>query len=348
MLRSHRHSPFFVLLILFVGLSACKNETPTANEKTPFSQPPTNELTVFENGLYAVTDEGLYRRPVGDTSAEWISLGMAEKEVKDVVFLTGDRLLVATRISDFGSGIPSLYLSEDGGEHWQTYMNNYGGEEGKYTWVGDMTTPSQPSDTVYSRVSGSTVVRSINGGKTWNLINGQWDYWGGFASFLEISPYHKNNIWTGGSNAIFQGYLIKSTNKGKSWEQVTPPVSATINDILLNPTESDSVLAATGYGIFRTADGGQNWQVAYKDIDIRTMAHSARNPETIYASGKNDSGTLFFAKSTDFGETWQQVQIPDAPSGIVVNDMISVMAGGQEVLYFGTNKGVFSYRPEEE
>lgn len=194
-MRSRRNSTFLVLFVLLVGLSACKNETPTASEKTPFAQPPTNELTVFENELYAATDEGLYRRPVGDSGTEWTSLGMAEKEVKDVVFLTGDRLLVATRISDFGSGIPSLYLSEDDGELWQSYMNNYGGEEGKYTWVGDMTTPSQPSDTVFARVSGPTVVRSVNGRKTWKVLFGQWDVVGASAVLVKVA---RSSIWAGG------------------------------------------------------------------------------------------------------------------------------------------------------
>ncbi|MDZ7704111.1 MAG: hypothetical protein U5L04_06465 [Trueperaceae bacterium] len=47
--------------------------------------------------------------------------------------------------------------------------------------------------------------------------------------------------------------------------------------------------------------------------------------------------------SSDFGESWQTVEYEDGPTGIRVNDMVSLEVNGREVLYFGTNQGVYSY-----
>lgn len=61
------------------------------------------------------------------------------------------------------------------------------------------------------------------------------------------------------------------------------------------------------------------------------MTHSPRNLLIIYASGSNTTGKLFVLVSADFGDTWQTIEMEDGPTGI------------REVLYFGTNNGVYSY-----
>lgn len=52
-----------------------------------------------------------------------------------------------------------------------------------------------------------------------------------------------------------------------------------------------------------------------------------------------------FFRSDDFGETWEEKVLGRKLSSVSVNDMISIMIDGMEILYLGTNKGVFSYVP---
>ena len=305
-----------------------------------------NNLSTSEGFTYTATDSGLYRRKTEDTNS-WNSLSLQQKDVLDIVFLPNNKWLAALRIEDFSEGIPSLYLSSNQGENWQSYMNNYGGENGKYTWVGAIATASKHSDTVFARVSGTTVAQTLNGGKTWKPVNGQWNYWGGSAVLMKADPYHKNRVWAGGANAFSLPYLLKSEDSGDTWNQlpILENTEAIVYDIATHPAKASTVLA--GLGIIRkSTDGGQSWSTVNNEFGTLTFTHSARNPEVVYASGRNTDGTLFFAASQNFGDSWEIVEMSDSPAGVQVNDMVSVMEDGQEVLYLGTNNGVFSYRFE--
>lgn len=67
-----------------------------------------------------------------------------------------------------------------------------------------------------ARGSGLMVARSLNGGESWNLINGKyWDLWGGHSILLETDPYYKKRIWAGGSDPYGLAYLLKSTDAGE-------------------------------------------------------------------------------------------------------------------------------------
>lgn len=304
-----------------------------------------NKLNLFEENIFAASDSGLYR--MKKATDDWTSLGLTEEEVLDIAFLQDNKWLVAIRISDFSSGIPSLYLSSNEGQSWQTYMNNYGEETGKYTWIQSLATISKPSDTLFA-IGGQAYVRSLNGGKHWELLGKRWDLWGEL-KFLIADSYHKGHIWIGGRNALSLPILAQSTDNGDTWQGLKiaeEGVETTVRDLWVAPEDTSTILITTG-GIQRSADGGQNWQPVFEEAFISTFTHSARNPEVVYASGENADGTLFFAASRDFGDSWEMVEWEDSPAGVEVNDMATVMVDGREVLCLGTNNGVFTYRFEE-
>lgn len=350
-------NPILVVLLFIAFAAGCATDPgeKIENQKKPFNQFPTRSLTVYEGFAYAGTDSGLYRKPINPNNTEWAPLGLHTKKVLNVVFLSGNKWLAAVRISDFGEGIPSLFLSANQGQSWQAHMGNYGGETGKFTWVGAINSPAPPSDTVFARVGGRTVVRSVNGGDSWGVLNGQWDSWGGTAALVKVDQYHPDRIWAGGSNAIFQPHLVKSEDGGKTWTNLSSNLQiienaifeAEVNDIIVNPDQSSQLLLGLSVGVFRSTDEGASWDSVFTKASIETFAMSPDKPVQIYASGQNTAGSLFFVQSNDFGDTWQQVTVPGAPDGIRVNDMVSVMAEGREVLYFATNKGVYSYNFEE-
>jgi hypothetical protein len=53
------------------------------------------------------------------------------------------------------------------------------------------------------------------------------------------------------------------------------------------------------------------------------------------------------AISEDYGDSWEIETYEESPGGIQTNDMIVTEVNGNEKIYFGTNKGVYSYRFEE-
>lgn len=300
-------------------------------------------LNNFNGSVYAATQSGLYRTSLRNNKNSWKSIGLQKDTVLNVVFLPGNRLLASVRISDCCSGIPSLFLSANGGQSWQSYMNNYGGPTGKVTWVETMAEASKPSDTLFTQTAaGGSVAWSVDGGKHWKMVHGSWNDWGGFGILLFIDPYKKSIIWAGGSNAFSGPVLIKSKDYGSTWERKEKGLGG-VGDLIVNAHYPDQVLVAA-VGIAKSMDDGNSWHyISSVHFSASTFEYSARNPMIIYVSGQNKNGTLFFAASRDFSDTWKTVTMPNSPTGITINDMVSVMQNGHEALYFGTTKGVYSY-----
>lgn len=313
-----------------------------------------NNLSIFKERLYAATDSGLYMSSTVDGSAHsWTSLGLEKKKIIDMVFLLNNKFLAAIFVPG-GTGESSFFLSADQGQTWKPHMGNYGGEDGKWTWVESLAAASKPSDTLFARSNGPTIARSTDGGKSWSLVKGSWDSWGGAAVLVQVDPYHTGRVWAGGVNHISLPYLFKSTDGGTTWEKLenAGTTAQVCYDVVTHPENEGLVLAGfagakeEALQIRKSVDGGQTWKTVLEDIGVLTLENSVRNAEGIYASGRNTEGTPFFVASTNFGDTWEMVQMEESPTDIQVNDMVSMMVGGEEVLYLGTNKGVYSYRFE--
>ena len=152
-------------------------------------------------------------------------------------------------------------------------------------------------------------------------------------------------IWvgTGEVNASRSSYagigLLKSENKGESWEFMGLPDSHHISRILINPENPDEiVVGVTGHlysknkerGIYKTTDGGKSWNnklFINEETGIIDVAVNPDNFNEMYAaawdkdrkawnfreSGEN-SGIY---KSSDAGDTWEKISTSDSgfPTG---------------------------------
>ena len=152
-------------------------------------------------------------------------------------------------------------------------------------------------------------------------------------------------IWvgTGEVNASRSSYagigLLKSENKGESWEFMGLPDSHHISRILINPDNPDEiVVGVTGHlysknkerGIYKTTDGGKSWNnklFINEETGIIDVAVNPDNFNEMYAaawdkdrkawnfreSGEN-SGIY---KSSDAGDTWEKISTSDSgfPTG---------------------------------
>ncbi|HFA49394.1 MAG TPA: T9SS type A sorting domain-containing protein [Bacteroidetes bacterium] len=104
----------------------------------------------------------------------------------------------------------------------------------------------------------------------------------------------------------------------EEWEPVGPTnIGGRITDIALHPTDQGIIYAGTSVGgIFKTTDGGDNWEVVFEDegaISIGNIALAPSSPNVVYAgsgeaNGSATSGAFFgdgIYKSTDGGENWE-------------------------------------------
>ncbi len=142
-------------------------------------------------------------------------------------------------------------------------------------------------------------------------------------------------IWvgTGENNSSRSSYagigILKSTNKGETWDNMGLKDSHHIGRILINPNNPDEVLVGvTGHlyspnkerGIYKTVDGGKTWSQTLfinETSGIIDVQHSPENFNVMFAAswtrdrkawnfnGSGSNSAIY--KSTDAGNTWIKV-----------------------------------------
>ncbi|WP_116771676.1 VPS10 domain-containing protein [Maribacter litoralis] len=157
--------------------------------------------------------------------------------------------------------------------------------------------------------------------------------------------WQSGTIWvgTGENNSSRSSYagigILKSTDKGKTWQHMGLPDSHHIGRIIVNPDNANEVtVGVLGHlyttnkerGIYKTTDGGKTWKnTLYIDENtgIIDVAASPNNFDIQYAAAwqkdrkawdfiGNGQGSGIY-KSTDAGTTWTKISTPTSgfPTG---------------------------------
>jgi hypothetical protein len=163
---------------------------------------------------------------------------------------------------------------------------------------------------------GIGILKSTDGGTTWAKsldwsldwsYNEQRGIWA-----IKVNPLNHNTVWAATTEGTFRSY-----DAGANWKQVHLVVMA--NDLVINPVDTSIVItgngnfASTGFGIYRTSDGGGSWTHItsglpnYYEGKIQLDIYKA-NPNIVYASIGNgfsqSNGASWLCKSVDAGVTW--------------------------------------------
>ena len=163
-----------------------------------------------------------------------------------------------------------------------------------------------------------------------------------------ISPHHAKTIYHGGN------YLMKSFNRGDSWEQISPDLSISANPakkstaagmIAESKLQSGLLYVGTDHGAFwRSKNDGQDWAEYSDGIAnqyIRSICPSNFQTSRVYMAmtGLNqDDLTAYLYVSEDYGKTWQSItaNLPNAPVNVILEDPLQ-----ENILYAGTQHGVY-------
>lgn len=226
--------------------------------------------------------------------------------------------------------------------------------------VTDIEMPSNDQNTIYLGAASGGIFKSTDLGTTWKPI---FDNSVALSiGDIDISKTNPDLLYAGtgepnagGGSHTYEGYgVYKSTDAGATWNQNGLTEAGSIGRVKIDPLNPDTVyVAAMGHlfsynserGVFRTRDGGANWQKVLYLTDstgASDLCINQADPRIIYAAmwertrrpqyqsyGGKTSGLW---RTSDGGDTWSEL-LNGLPKGDVGRIGIDISDTNPLVLY---------------
>ena len=178
-----------------------------------------------------------------------------------------------------------------------------------------------------------------DGGSTWECLTDELPTLG--ISDIDLHPQDPNTIFicTGSRDIWWETFsvgILKSEDAGETWTetglQYSLEQNKSVHELLINPVNPLIMVAATGNGIYRSVDGGDNWNYI-KGGNFMDLAQKPGEPSTIYATNFNyyNCGAGVY-RSLDAGASFQPMNT-GIPSAEVNRITIGVTSADPEVVY---------------
>jgi photosystem II stability/assembly factor-like uncharacterized protein len=213
--------------------------------------------------------------------------------------------------------------------------------------------PTNPS-TVYAELTGTSLVRSDDGGSTWSSvhagISGPADTYEPYT----IDPSNSSRLVLG-TNRVWE-----TTNKGASWSPLSTPLvngwttSAPIDALAIAPSDPNTIYATTGGDaagpdpnhnhVFVTHNDGASWTAidipGFNDHFASIAVDPSNSAIAIIVRDRFTGvpgGHVF--STTNGGVSWTDISLtlPDTPTYAIAQDNRS-----GTIVYVGTDTGVFA------
>lgn len=160
----------------------------------------------------------------------------------------------------------------------------------------------------------------------------------GYIQTVKVKEQYPGVVLVGGAEGFSGFLLIKSTDFGNNWVDISPP--GTVRNIDFAGDSTDIIFTATYQKIYRSTDGGSNWESVFDGQGLYQLTEVLYDPLTmsVYAAGGDglDTGSSILFLSNDNGDNWQR--FPLQMSGPVID----MEFGRNGWIYFATtNSGVF-------
>jgi photosystem II stability/assembly factor-like uncharacterized protein len=161
---------------------------------------------------------------------------------------------------------------------------------------------------------------------------------------LKFDPSDSKTIYAG---TIGEGGTIYvSHDKGNTWSKLNQDLNFTTiwgqSQLQIDPRDKNMVYAGTwGGGIYKTADGGKNWQL----LDINQLfsptciAISETNPDIVYAC---DRTKALIHRSDDAGKTWYTYY--DFGQEYMLSSTVSIDPNNPDIIYASAFKPPLAHR----
>jgi len=211
----------------------------------------------------------------------------------------------------------------------------------------------------YVGAASGGIFKSIDGGINWKPIFDKQKVLS--IGALALAPSDPNIIWAGTGEAhirsnVSQGNgVYKSWDGGKTWKNMGLTKSGRISRIVIDPRNPDIVFAgALGHcygpqpdrGVFRTTDGGQNWEKVLfvnEDTGCSDIVMDPKNPRTLLAGmwpflirtwgrwSGGPGGGLYISR--DGGTTWEKIKGKGLPEAEIGKVALAIAPSNPERIY---------------
>jgi len=291
-----------------------------------------------QHGIHGTTDGG----------DSWFPLGLQDRWAGRITGVAlspaypADGTMFAVVLNTMSIGA-NLYRTADGGHTWEpVYSTGYLGPSLALS-------PAYASDrTAFAARDGAQVLRSVDGGDTWSEV-GVWppgtyypaqvvalppDYPADGSLFAAGDGFWRlpggATTWEPAASGLYSNTHVASL--------AVSPSYAADRTLLATARRQEDSLGPFFYDVFRSTDGGQNWQpsgTGLPDVELGHVTFSPRYPQDHLAY--LTAGDQLY-RSVDGGLRWTMVGAP--PDRPVLYDQVSDSGG---VVQVASEEGVWHY-----
>jgi photosystem II stability/assembly factor-like uncharacterized protein len=212
----------------------------------------------------------------------------------------------------------TLYKSTDGGASWSKISVGNGSIPGSSLVINSIVIDPATPTTLYVAGYGmntgrGAVYKSTDGGNTWLPIYGSrssvenvhraatadhiddlriWDVYS-----VVFDPAAPTTLYV----ASFSGGIFKSTDAGGHWFPANDGFAGRALKIVMDPANALTLYAFGPNGVFKSVDGGKNWNLTGLNRSVTSLSIDPGSPETLYATS---NGAVL--KSTNGGQVWKR------------------------------------------
>jgi photosystem II stability/assembly factor-like uncharacterized protein len=225
------------------------------------------------------------------------------------------------------------WKTTDGGKSWHSIKKGVIEDSDVFSIIVD---PVKPHIVYLSACSG--IYKSASGGTLFRKIEGI-PSTARRTRVLMQDPENREVVYAGTTEGLY-----KTVNGGQTFQRMTES-NVVVNDVFVDPGNSDRVLLATDRGgVLASDDGGKNFVASNQGFSgrkVTALLVDRSTPARLFAGVVNDKGYGGVFVSTNGGAGWDQIG-DGAGSGLDGRDVFVLAQAQDGTMLAGTSHGIFA------
>ncbi len=271
--------------------------------------------------VFVGTQRGVYRSQDGGDG--WQRMHLPEgRIVWSLAFHPGN-----PQVMFLGTEGSDVYHSDDGGESWQylsTIVNPDAVQMAFATRILGLAIEPADPNRMYAALEVGGAARSVDGGKTWQLVNRQ------FVGNVDLMDLHGIALGSPQADTLFIANRVgvwRSQDRGEHWENLHLEKFSPIcysRGVQVAPSDPHSLYACVGRnfgseegGVLRSTDLGETWERFDRGVSVGSttfgVAINAHHPEQVYFCTRR--GQVF--GTHDGGASWHEHRLPESAGNVI-------------------------------